>query len=93
MAVPKRKQSKAPTRDHYGEPLLALNLLRSRELQPTDEQAKACGNQGWEWKRRARVHRYNNHGADQQESSDPLPDLWDPVGATLLQEPSQGFSA
>jgi hypothetical protein len=93
MAVPKSKQPNAPTRDDYGEPLLALNLLGSRELQPTDEQTKACCNQGWEWKSRAGVHRHNNHGADQKESSDPLPDLWNPVGASLLQESSQGFSA
>ena len=93
MAVPKRKQPEAPTRHHHGEPLLALNLLGSLELHPTDEQAKACGNQGWEWKRRAGVHRHNNHGADQEESSDPLPGLWNPVGPPFFEQSSQCFSA
>jgi hypothetical protein len=92
MAVPKRKQANAPTRDHDGKTLLALELQGFRELQPADEQAEACGNQGWDWKCRARVQRRKNHGADQEENSDPFPSIWDPMGATVLQEKSQGFA-
>jgi hypothetical protein len=91
--MPKSKQSNAPTRDQYCEPLLALKLWGLRELQSADQQPEACGNQGWEWKCRAGIQRQKNHGADQEESSDPFPSMWDPMGATLLQETSQGFSA